>query len=263
MSSRRHSVADPGAGRLAAVLRVGRVATGAPGGQGAPNESSAQVNEELLEQMHSELLRIHRPCLSHLSRTAGALTYFLKQLATNLSTVEDGRAAVASPTAVANELEEFQTVWKLLMDHSFPDDTFEQVANETADTLDRFTKQETCRDTLLRFMTNRMHRFCMDYGIDASTAQARAVEKSVDLLSTVGNDGQFRASSTEVMDVGLGLVEQLYGLDVMITHTPSRDIPVQSVMDLPDGKYESAMQALSDAMKEIRQFVEEYVRFCV
>ena len=157
MSARRHSIAAPGAGagRLAAVLGVGRVATGAdaPGGQ---DESDVQINEDI------------------------------------------------------------------------------------------FTKQEACRETLLRFMTDRMHRFCIDYGIDASTEMARLVVKSVGILSTVGKDGQFRASSTEVMEVVIGTIEAWGSLNV-------------SAMEFPDGKYESAMQALSDAVKEIRQFVEEYV----
>lgn len=153
MSARRHSIAAPGAGagRLAAVLGVGRVATGAdaPGGQ---DESDVQINEDI------------------------------------------------------------------------------------------FTKQEACRETLLRFMTDRMNRFCIENGIDASTEMAAVVVECVDILSTVGKDGQFLASSTEVMELLIANIEALGSLHV-------------SIAELPDGKYESAMQALSDAVTEIRQFI--------
>ena len=117
-------------------------ATDGPKESGSPKESGAQVDEQLLQRMHSELLRIHSPCLSHLGRAAWALEYFLKQLATNLATVEDGRAAVDSPTEVARELKAFRGVWALLVDESFPEDTFKRVAKETARALDRFAKRE-------------------------------------------------------------------------------------------------------------------------
>ena len=253
MSTRRHTIAAPSAGRLAAVLGVGRVATGSPRGH--------ELDEELKAQLKSQLESIHSPCIVHLrgNELEHVLKNMIEQLATNLATVVDGRTAVANPTNVELELDAFQTIWESLMDRSFPESTFEQVAKETARALDKFTKQEACKETLLRFMKDRMHRFCIEYGIDATTHMAREVENSADLLSTVGNDGEFHGSRTEVMDVGLGLVEQLYGLHVMITHGPGH-LETRSVMDLPDGKYESAMAALRAAMGEIRVYVQSVVQ---
>lgn len=264
MSTRRHPLPAPSAGRLAAVLGVGWVATGAPGGQ---DESDVQINEELLEQLTSQLKSIHSPCIIHLrgSELEHVLVNMIEQLARSLSTVVGGTAAVANATEVELELDNFQAVWRRLMDDSFSDDTFEQVAKETADTLDRFTKltkltkQEVCKETLLRFMTDRMHRFCIDYGIDAITEMTRVVEKSADLLSTVGNDGEFHGSRTEVMDVETERLFALGSLEVLMTYRPGR-LETRSVMDLPDGKYESAMDALRDAVNEIRDYVESVVQ---
>lgn len=258
MSARRHAIAAPSAGRLAAVLGIGWVATGAPGGQ---DESDVQINEELLAQLKSQLKSIHTPCITHFDGTEKmkALINMIEQLANNLSIVVDGRAAVANPTKVELELDAFQTVWEPLMDESFPESTFEKVARQTADTLDRFTKQEVCKETLLRFMKDRMHRFCIDYGIDAITEITRVVETAVDFFSTVGNDGEFHGSRTEVMDVEMGRLFALGSLEVLMTYRPGH-LETRSVMDLPDGKYESAMDALRDAVNEIRVYVQSVVQ---
>ena len=256
MSARRHPIAAPSAGRLAAVLAAGRVTTGAPGAPGAPGDQSehnVQINEKLL----AELKSIHSPCITHLDETEHehGLVNMLEQLAKNLSIVVDGRAAVTYPNKVKDELDAFQKVWAPLMYKSFPEATFKEVAKQTADTLDRFTKQEAFKETLLRFMEERMRRFCIEYRIDAITEMTREVEKSADLLSTVGKDGKFRASSNEVMDVAIGILSALGGLHVLLTYSPESLEP-RSVMDLPNAKYKTAMAALRDAVNDIRVYVE-------
>ena len=113
MSTRRHPIAAPSAGRLAAVLGVGRVATGSPRGH--------ELDEELKAQLKSQLESIHSPCIVHLrgSELEHVLKNMIEQLATNLATVVDGRTAVANPTNVELELDAFQTIWESLMDRSF------------------------------------------------------------------------------------------------------------------------------------------------
>ena len=60
------------------------------------------------------------------------------------------------------------------------------------------------------------------------------------------------------MDVRLVLVNSFRSY-VMITHGPGH-LETRSVMDLPDGKYESAMAALRAAMGEIRVYVQSVVQ---
>lgn len=139
MSARRHSIAAPSAGRLAAVLGVGRVATGAPGGQDESDQESdsdVEVDERLRNEIHSELTRIHEPhldkCPPHFE---DAWPLIWEQVANSLARVEDGKAAVADPQAVSKNME----LVRVFMEIVYQDqrDVFTSTLGPTLDVFNR------------------------------------------------------------------------------------------------------------------------------